>query len=416
MQIITALAELDDKLRECDCAAAVSDDRLRALFATFRMNPPDGLPTDPFSRDYREFQMRLYQQIAGKGYSTANEATIFDVATAVRRPFPYATGSCVTLGEQLMAIGFLMRSMALAPHSRVLELGAGWGNTTLMLAELGHSVTALDIEPRFCELIRQRAAQRDLAIDVVNADFFWVENVRDRFDAVIFFESFHHTADHLRLLRALRQAVTPEGRLFFGAEPIQPDFPCPWGLRLDGQSLWSIRKHGWLELGFEDKYFAQALRQNGWFARRHAAADPGWLNVWEARRRDTTAFRFAAGDPALGTQVGVRTGEVIAIRNAPGGTALFGPYITLPADRYVARVCFRVGAKRRGRARMDVAVETGARILASRAIEPAQLSEAQPFAELEFSSTDELRQLEVRVFCDLGYTDEIEAAEIRPAP
>jgi hypothetical protein len=35
------------------------------------------------------------------------------------------------------------------------------------------------------------------------------------------------------------------------AEPITDDFGEPWGLRLDGMSAWSIRKHGWLELGFQ---------------------------------------------------------------------------------------------------------------------------------------------------------------------
>jgi SAM-dependent methyltransferase len=252
MQIVRTLAELDEKLRECDRAGAVSDDRRRAVFNTFRMERPDGVPADPFSPEYREFQMQLYRHISGKDYSIANEATVFDVASAVRQPFPYATGSCATVGEQLIAMGFVMRSMALPPHSRVLELGAGWGNTTLFLAELGHSVTAVDVEPRFCELIRRRAVQRDLTVEVVNADFMWVEEDRIPFDAVIFFESFHHAADHMRLLRALRRTITQDGRLFFGGEPIQPDFLYPWGLRLDGQSLWSIREHGWLELGFND--------------------------------------------------------------------------------------------------------------------------------------------------------------------
>ena len=414
MQILKTLDELDEKLRECDRAVAVSDDLLRAVFTTFRMDSPDELPTDPFSPEYREFQMRLYRQIAGKDYSIANEATVFDVARAVRRPFPYATGSCTTVGEQLIAIGFVMRSMALAPQSRVLELGAGWGNTTLQLAELGHRVTAVDVEPRFCELIRQRAAQRDLIIDVVNADFMWVKEVHTPFDAVIFFKSFHHAADHIGLLCALRNAVTPEGRIFFAAEPIQPDFPYPWGIRLDGQSLWSIRKHGWLEMGFEDGYFAEVLRQNGWFARKHIALDPGWLNVWEARRRDTAMFRFTADSPALGTEVGRRVDGIIALRDAPQGTALFGPYITLPADHYVARLCFRAGAERRGRATMDVAIDTGAETLAHRVIKAADLSDAHPFVDLEFESIEELRELEVRLFCDQGYTDEIEAIEIRP--
>jgi SAM-dependent methyltransferase len=415
MKIIKTLAELDEKIKECDRAGAVSDDLLRKVFGTFRMDTPDGFPTDPFSLEYGEFQMQLYRQIAGKDYSTSNEATIFDVPSAVRRPFPYATASCVTTGEQLMAIGFMMRNMDLPPRCRVLEMGAGWGNTTLLLAELGHSVTALDIEPRFCELIRQRAAQRDLAIDVINADFSWVESVAISFDAVVFFEAFHHAADHLRLLDTLRQAVAPNGRIYFGAEPIQPDFPYPWGLRLDGQSLWSIRKQGWLELGFQDGYFAQALRRNGWFARKYAAADPGWLNVWEASRRDTTVFRFAADNPVLRTEVGVRRDGAIVLRGAGAGAALFGPYISLPADQYVARVCFRVGAERRGRARMDVATDTGARILAHRSIEPSELSDACPVADLQFHCVDQMEQLEVRLICERGYTEEIEALEIRPA-
>ena len=65
------------------------------------------------------------------------------------------------------------------------------------------------------------------------------------------------------LLRALRQAVMPEGRIFFGGEPITADFPMPWGLRLDGNSLWAIRKNGWLELGFREDYFARALAETG---------------------------------------------------------------------------------------------------------------------------------------------------------
>lgn len=415
MQVLRTLDELDEKLRECERAGAVSDDRRRAVFDTFRMERPDGLPPDPFSPEYREFQMQLYRDIAGKDYSIANEATVFDVASAVRQPFPYATGSCVTVGEQLIAMGFVMRSMALPPRSRVLELGAGWGNTTLLLAELGHSVTAVDVEPRFCELIRRRAAQRDLTIDVVNADYMWVEDERAPFDAVIFFEAFHHAADHMRLLRALRRTVTPEGRVFFGGEPVQADFPYPWGLRLDGQSLWAIREHGWLELGFSDAYFAAALARCGWFARKHAASDPGWLNVWEARLRETVVLRYLAAQPALRTEVGVRIGDVIALQNAQAGAALFGPYITLPPDHYVAQVYFRPGSPREGRAVMDLTVDVGSRRLAKRILDAAQLPEARPVAELEFGSEEELRELEVRLICERGFTAQIEAVEIRPA-
>ena len=57
------------------------------------------------------------------------------------------------------------------------------------------------------------------------------------------------------------------GRVAFGSEPIGA-LQYPWGLRLDGLSLWSTRKYGWLELGFTRDYFFEALRKTGWTAQR----------------------------------------------------------------------------------------------------------------------------------------------------
>ena len=65
-------------------------------------------------------------------------------------------------------------------------------------------------------------------------------------------------------LTAIRMAfedryVLALGAIVFAAEPIIDDFYCPWGVRLDGQSAWSIRKFGWLELGFRTDYFRKTL-------------------------------------------------------------------------------------------------------------------------------------------------------------
>jgi ubiquinone/menaquinone biosynthesis C-methylase UbiE len=394
---------------ECDRAA--TDDQLRQVFATFRMDPPPGVPDDPFSAEYREFQLDFYSRIAGKAYNVANEATVFDVADAMRRPFPYCTASSLTTGESLISTGFILRAMDLAPVSRVLELGSGWGTMTGVLAMLGHSVTAVDTEERFCELLRRRADHDGFAVTMIHADFSWVEQADQVFDAVLFTSSFHHADDHLGLLRSLHRVVTPEGRIFFGSEPIQPDLSYPWGLRLDGQSLWSIRKHGWLELGFSEDYFAEALKRTGWFGRKHAAADPPWLTVWEGCRR-AVGLRFTAAHGALKTQVGICSGGSIIIDNAPAGAALFGPYIDLPADHYVARIHLSPGAPRRGNAVMDVAVDDGARQLAQRPIDIAALPDDRPVAELAFVASDGLRRLEVRLFCEGGFSAWIEAVEL----
>jgi hypothetical protein len=34
-------------------------------------------------------------------------------------------------------------------------------------------------------------------------------------------------------------------------------------LSIDDQPLWSVRKHGWIELGFHEGYYAEALRRPG---------------------------------------------------------------------------------------------------------------------------------------------------------
>ncbi len=74
MQVIRDVAELDAKIAECNRAEAVSDDALRAVFGTFRMDSPVALPSDPFAPEYRDVQLGLYREVAGRPYSTDNEA------------------------------------------------------------------------------------------------------------------------------------------------------------------------------------------------------------------------------------------------------------------------------------------------------------------------------------------------------
>ena len=87
------------------------------------------------------------------------------------------------------------------------------------------------------------------------------------FDAAVFFESFHHCADHLAMLRVCTTSCAPGGAVLFAAEPVQR-MDYPWGPLVDGLSVWSSRTHGWLELGFDIGYFQQALRRTGWVGRR----------------------------------------------------------------------------------------------------------------------------------------------------
>jgi hypothetical protein len=257
---------LDAELARAEELFATSEDEARTFLAGFELVPPADLPDDPFSPDYHEAMWRLYRSISGRdGYSVANEQSPFDEEEARRRPFPYSTGSPTLVGDQLIARGFVVKALGLQPPARLVEFGAGWGNLTLDFATMGVDVTVVEVEPRFAALVADRG-QATGHVNVVVDDMLGFETT-EPYDAALFYESFHHCADHLQMLDRLHRIVTPTGTVAFAAEPIMKQ-AYPWGPRLDGLSLWSTRRYGWLELGFDTGYFFEALQRTGWRSER----------------------------------------------------------------------------------------------------------------------------------------------------
>ena len=283
VEVLTSLDQLKSKLTEIRAAWAVSDDAMREVFQSFTMAPPTDIPADPYGAEYAERQFEFYRFISERSsYRTDNERS--DFPTDANRPFPYYTESPETVGNQLMAIGFIIKTMALPPGSSILDLGPGWGNTTIELARMGYDVTAVDIDPTFVALIKERADKFSLTIDVNEGTFLEIDRLDRTFDAVLFFESFHHCSDHRELVRKLHRLVAPEGRIFFAAEPVADDFPMPWGVRTDGESLWAIQQFGWLELGYQESYFIRMLGHLGWIIDKHLTPGTPLGVIFEARR------------------------------------------------------------------------------------------------------------------------------------
>ena len=283
-RLISSLEELDEMLKMLDAAEAISDDELRRGFATFNMRFPLDLPSDPDSKEYRAVQMKLYEWLHGKAYAVHNEVSNFDTKAAASSPFPFYTESPQTVGNHLISIGHLIRTLNLKPKSAILEFGPGWGNTTVWLARMGYKVTAVDIEKNFVELIKERARRKNLTLEALQGDFSLIHQFEQKFDAVLFFECFHHCSDHQSLIAGLDHVVAPGGKVVFSAEPITDDFPIPWGLRLDGESLWAIRKNGWLELGFKETYFRDLLGRHGWEITKSVCTETPWGVIFTATR------------------------------------------------------------------------------------------------------------------------------------
>jgi SAM-dependent methyltransferase len=291
---VVSFDEIDGLLRRADDVELSQGYAEKARFLDgFRLDPwVSALPEDPDSPEYRLAQMSMYRKISGvDDYDPRiHEIVPMDIDARVRQPAPFHEGSSAAVGEHLIAYGFLLRLLALSPGASVIEYGPGNGNIALLLATAGMRVTAIDIGPDYIEIIRRRAENQGVAITAVVGEFGDPSPDGDPVDAIVFYEAFHHSADHHGLLAKLKRRLAPGGKLVLAAEPILEDasrpWAGPWGVRLDGISLSAMRAYRCLELGFSESYFVRSLMRQGFVVRHHLCRETALGNAWVAAHSD----------------------------------------------------------------------------------------------------------------------------------
>jgi SAM-dependent methyltransferase len=130
-------------------------------------------------------------------------------------------------------------------------------------------MTAVEVNKPSIALMQYRAGLHGRTIRTAELDMVeFARTTGEKFDAALFLECFHHCHDHLGLIANLDRFIKDDGVVYFADEPIvparSPTQPYPWGLRMDGNSLYYTRRWGWLEMGFQEGYFREALRRAGW--------------------------------------------------------------------------------------------------------------------------------------------------------
>jgi SAM-dependent methyltransferase len=142
-------------------------------------------------------------------------------------------------------LGWATDASSTAPRS-ALELAAGPADHALGLAQRGLDVTALDLSARMCDRAKERATERGLTINVVEADMRSF-NLGRAFDLVItMVDSTTHLLtldDMLGYLGCVARHLQPGGCLImemshprdvFGSSPItSPD----WTMSSDGEQV-----------------------------------------------------------------------------------------------------------------------------------------------------------------------------------
>ncbi len=103
--------------------------------------------------------------------------------------------------------------------ARVLDVGAGTGRNALALARRGHPVDAVEMTPKFADVIRSEAESESLGVRVIQSDVFTaMEGVRDEYQLVVVSEvvSDFRTTHELRgMFELAADCLAPGGRLVF---------------------------------------------------------------------------------------------------------------------------------------------------------------------------------------------------------
>ena len=270
------LKEIDEILASIEHGAA-SDVNLEDRLARISIKAAGELhalnKTDPFSDDYLTKIRGVHEEILGQKHSFELEATRqSNPERDPTGPYPWGSREPKSVSAMLVAYGFLMQVADIPRHGRILEVGCGMGSLTWNLARMGYRVDALDPNVAQCDCVVAMTKDLPFAPNVIASTLSdWIDQreKKYKYDAVIFFESFHRIMDHRSCLERLTRDghIEDNAKIIIAAEPIFPStsdlLPYPWGPRLDGASLRAMRRWGWLELGFTRRYLQDLLARVG---------------------------------------------------------------------------------------------------------------------------------------------------------
>jgi SAM-dependent methyltransferase len=131
-------------------------------------------------------------------------------------------------------------------HGRVLDVGCGTGEHTLMAAARGFEATGVDTSPRAIEMARAKAEQRGLSVRFVVGDALQLAALGEHFDTVPDSGLYHvfDDAARARYVQSLKAVMQPGSSYFMlGFSDRQPGEFGP--RRLSEDEIRASFSEGW---------------------------------------------------------------------------------------------------------------------------------------------------------------------------
>jgi len=403
----------------------------------------DDVGLSPYSDEYYQQQVALYEEISGRKLNQADgELHPIDIESLIGAPNPIGILDVAQMSEHVRAVSMMMSVTALTGQAKVLDMGAGHGIASEVMAFMGCRVRAVDIDPALSELSRRRAAAHGLQIERSILNFDDLSSIEDgQYDGAFFSQSLHHCLRPWELIARLKTKIKPgDGVIAFVGEPINEYWWRHWGLRLDEVSLFVARSHGWFESGWTLDFITDCFERNGFkldmFKGGISGGDIGVATMSSTKRDAVLAKAALVGaahsvtrpnaeaggdvpiDPARYlTLIGQRTtlhGRPAFRQQAEQrGALVYGPYVKLAPGAYEFAALIQPSDQ--GLLRVDVASNFGQTILADTEI--AGTAATQPIlASGRFRLTEEASGVEIRAAVESGAGWEASLPTLRRIP
>lgn len=126
-------------------------------------------------------------------------------------------------------IAFMIDSVKMHRASpRVLELGCGTGNLTMLFLAQGCVVTGVDLSAEMVEVLRAKLAvaripQERIGLYITDVDTFLRENAASEYDIVAMSSVAHHLPDYVATLGVLGERIATGGFLYLVHEPVHKE-------------------------------------------------------------------------------------------------------------------------------------------------------------------------------------------------
>jgi SAM-dependent methyltransferase len=166
--------------------------------------------------------------------------------------------------------------------NRVLDVGAGLGTFTALVAAKSAEVVALEPEPAFAEHLRERFANTASIRVVEGLAEAPPPEVGGGFDSILCLNVLEHVREHEAALAGFRELLAPSGRLLL-LVPAHERLFGPYDhaaghvRRYSRVSLREVLEAAQLEV--EELRYVNPVGALGWFVRIRLARDPAWAST-----------------------------------------------------------------------------------------------------------------------------------------